>query len=190
MSETRKDICFDEQLKKEFIETLNFMVGLIPVLKANNSSSNEMIRLEELIKTKTEDLSSLERSKEIIKDKDTKRVISSSITKVKTTISMAVEAKKDMSNSFFESSEKIRLYRSYAEAKWEYFENLKFTFSKTEIENLTDEKLIGYFLFEGMGTSRRKYSMSWSTANNERLSFIRAYEESWNTFLEWIYTNI
>ena len=56
--------------------------------------------------------------------------------------------------------------------------------------DLIKTKIIGYFLFEGMGTSRRKYSMSWSTANNERLSFIRAYEESWNTFLEWIYTNI
>ena len=191
MSEMRNDTCFNEQLKKEFIETVNFMVGLISALKAENKSSNEMDRLEELIKTKNEDLSSLERSKTLIKDKDTKYVIASSITKIKKEISAAEGEKKKNSNCFFESVEKIRLYRNYASAKWEYFKKLNFAFSKEEIEDLTDEQLICYFLFEGMGCSfNRTNSIACPKDNKDRLSFVKAYEKSWNTFLEWIYNNI
>ena len=186
----RKDTCFDEQLKKELIKTLNFMLGLIPVLNAENESSNVMARMEKFIETKTEDLSALERSKTLIKEKEVKKTITSSINEIKKIIEEAKEEKNKSTNRFFESVGKISLYRSYASAKWEYFKKLNFTFTTTEIENLTDEMLIGYFLFEGMGASRRNYTISCSKDNKERLAFIKAYEESWNSFLEWIYTNI
>ena len=189
----RNDTCFNEQLKKEFIETVNFMVGLIPALKAENKSSNEMARLEELIKTKNEDLSSLERSKKIVKDKDTKYVISSEISKVKKTISTATEAKKNMENCLFESTEKIRLYRNYARTKWEYFKKLNFVFSKEEIEELTDEMLMGYFLFEGMGSLSsldKTKGISCPKDNNKRTLLIIEYGKHWNTFIKWLVESV
>ena len=191
MSDMRNDTCFNEQLKKEFIETVNFMVELIPALKAENKSSNEMTRLEELIKTKNDDLSSLERSKTLIKDKDTKYVIASSITKIKKEISAAEDEKKKNSNCFFESVEKIRLYRNYASAKWEYFNKLNFAFSKEELNALTDELLLGYFLFEGMGSPFDKTKgLTCPKDNNERTSLVIEYGKGWNTFLEWLIESV